>query len=144
MTLCKPVTQPLGAEARRPGHWREDLLMGKVCARWTSGCTFYGEKVVGFCRPGDGVGMEAHWWVPRRWGGAWGQTGTHYQPDQGSSWRSALDSSKPPTSENFSVVQWLRLCIPNTELPGQGTRSHVPQLKILHAAIKSEDTACCS
>ena len=45
MILCKPMTQPLGAEAHRPGRWREDLLMGKVCVPWTSGCTFYGEKL---------------------------------------------------------------------------------------------------
>ena len=39
------------------------------------------------------------------------------------------------------VVQWLRLCTPKAEglgsIPGQGTRSHIPQLK-------SEDTMCCS
>ena len=38
------------------------------------------------------------------------------------------------------VVQWLRLCTPNAggpgSVPGQGTRSHMPQLKILHAATK--------
>ena len=38
------------------------------------------------------------------------------------------------------VVQWLRLHAPNTRgpgsIPGQGTRSHMLQLKILHAAKK--------
>ena len=38
------------------------------------------------------------------------------------------------------VLQWLRLQAPNTggpgSIPGQGTRSHMPQLKILHAAMK--------
>ena len=45
------------------------------------------------------------------------------------------------------VVQWLRLLVPNAvglgSIPGQGTRSHMPQLrlrmpqlKILHAATK--------
>ncbi|TEA28876.1 hypothetical protein DBR06_SOUSAS4010093, partial [Sousa chinensis] len=45
------------------------------------------------------------------------------------------------------VVQWLRLCTPYVggpgSIPGQGTRSHMPQLrvcmlqlKILHAATK--------
>ncbi|TEA22649.1 hypothetical protein DBR06_SOUSAS14710042, partial [Sousa chinensis] len=45
------------------------------------------------------------------------------------------------------VVQWLRLCAPNAggpgAIPGQGTRSHmlqlrvhVPQLKLPHAATK--------
>ncbi|TEA32094.1 hypothetical protein DBR06_SOUSAS6610005, partial [Sousa chinensis] len=38
------------------------------------------------------------------------------------------------------VVQWLRLHAPNAGGPGsisgQGTRSHVLQLKILHAAMK--------
>ena len=35
------------------------------------------------------------------------------------------------------LVQWLRLCAPNAgdlgSIPGQGTRSHMQQLKILHA-----------
>ena len=46
------------------------------------------------------------------------------------------------------VVQWLRLCAPNAgglvSIPGQGTRSHLqqlrvhmPQLKTLHAATKT-------
>ena len=39
------------------------------------------------------------------------------------------------------VVQWLRLCTPNAggvgAIAGQGTRSHVPQLKALHAAPKT-------
>ena len=29
-------------------------------------------------------------------------------------------------------------------IPGQGTRFYVPQLKSLHAAMKTEDPACCS
>ena len=37
------------------------------------------------------------------------------------------------------VVQWLRLHTPNARalslVPGQGTRSHVPQLKIQHSQI---------
>ena len=39
------------------------------------------------------------------------------------------------------VVQWLRLCAPNAggpgSIPGQGTRSHVLQLKIPHSATKT-------
>ncbi|TEA29464.1 hypothetical protein DBR06_SOUSAS510016, partial [Sousa chinensis] len=42
------------------------------------------------------------------------------------------------------VVQWLRLCAPNAggpgSVPGQGARSHVPQLKILRAAAKRSHT----
>ena len=42
------------------------------------------------------------------------------------------------------VVQWLRLHAPNSgglgSVPDRGTRSHMPQLKILHAANK--DLAC--
>ena len=38
------------------------------------------------------------------------------------------------------VVQWLRLRDPNAEglgsIPGQGTRSHILRLKILHAATR--------
>ena len=38
------------------------------------------------------------------------------------------------------VVQWLSLGVPNTgapdSVPGQGTRSHMPQLKNPHAATK--------
>ena len=40
----------------------------------------------------------------------------------------------------FLVVQWLRLQAPNVGgpglIPGQGTRSHTLQLKILHAVTK--------
>ena len=40
------------------------------------------------------------------------------------------------------VVQWLRLCALNAGglglIPGQGTRSHMLQLKILHAATKTQ------
>ena len=43
------------------------------------------------------------------------------------------------------VVQWLRLHTPNAGglglIPGQGTRSHVQQLKILQAATKILHTA---
>ena len=43
---------------------------------------------------------------------------------------------------DFLVVQWLRLCAPNAGglglTPGQGTRSHMLQLKeIPHAATKN-------
>ena len=38
------------------------------------------------------------------------------------------------------MVQWLRCCAPNAggpgSIPGQGTRSCLPQLKILHTAMK--------
>ena len=37
-------------------------------------------------------------------------------------------------------VQWLRLCTPNAgvlnSIPGQGTRSYMPQLNSLHVAAK--------
>ena len=51
------------------------------------------------------------------------------------------------------VVQWLRLRTPNAgglgSIPGQGTRSHMPQLKSLHATTKdptclNKDPACCN
>ena len=36
--------------------------------------------------------------------------------------------------ETSGVVQWLRLCAPNAgdpgSIPGQGTRSHTPQLRV--------------
>ena len=52
------------------------------------------------------------------------------------------------------VAQWLRLDTPSAgglgSILGQGTKSHmlqlrvrVPQLNILHAAIKIKDIACC-
>ena len=44
------------------------------------------------------------------------------------------------------VVQWLSFCACNAGalvlIPGQGTRSHVLQLKTLHAAMKIKDPAC--
>ena len=40
------------------------------------------------------------------------------------------------------MAQWLRLCAPNAGdlglIPGQGTRSHMLQLKILHATTKTQ------
>ena len=40
------------------------------------------------------------------------------------------------------VFQWLRLHAANAEgpgsIPGQGTRFHIPQLKILHATTKTQ------
>ena len=40
------------------------------------------------------------------------------------------------------MVQWLRLLAPSAggpgSIPGQGTRSHMPQLKIPHAATKTQ------
>ena len=46
------------------------------------------------------------------------------------------------------VVRWLRLCAPSEGdlglIPGQGTGSHMLlQLKILRAAGKPENPACC-
>ena len=41
------------------------------------------------------------------------------------------------------VAQWLRLCVPNAGapglIPGQGTSSHMPQLKVSYAIMKTED-----
>ena len=49
-------------------------------------------------------------------------------------------------SGDFLVLQWLRLHIPDAggldSIPGQGTRSYMPQLKILHAAMKNKDPKC--
>ena len=46
-------------------------------------------------------------------------------------------SSRMASQGTSLVIQWLRLCTPNTgglgSIPGQGTRSHKPQLKSLHA-----------
>ena len=44
------------------------------------------------------------------------------------------------------MVQWLRLHIPNAGspglIPGRGTRSHMPELKILQAATKIKEPLC--
>ena len=48
---------------------------------------------------------------------------------------------KGQKSRTCLVVQWLRLRAPNAGnpglIPGQGTRFHLQQLKILHATIKT-------
>ena len=45
------------------------------------------------------------------------------------------------TTGTSLVVQWLRFCAPNAGvpglIPGQGTRSHILQLKTLCAATKT-------
>ena len=49
-----------------------------------------------------------------------------------------------PVNGTSLVVQWLRLHVPSARgpcsIPDQGTRSHMPQLKIPHAATK--DPTC--
>ena len=50
------------------------------------------------------------------------------------------------TSGTFLVAQGLRLCSPNAggpgSIPGQGTRSHMSQVKSLCAVTKTEDPTC--
>ena len=53
-------------------------------------------------------------------------------------------------SKNFLgtslVVQWLRFHAPSAgspgSIPGQGTGSHMPQLKIPHVPMKIKDATC--
>ena len=46
------------------------------------------------------------------------------------------------------MIQWLRLQAPSAGglglIPGQGTRSRMPQLKILHVTMKTEEPTCCN
>ncbi|TEA30083.1 hypothetical protein DBR06_SOUSAS18210011, partial [Sousa chinensis] len=51
------------------------------------------------------------------------------------------------------VAQWLRLCAPNAGgpglIPGQGTRSHMPQLRVCMPQLRSQRAAtkeptCCN
>ena len=46
------------------------------------------------------------------------------------------------------MVQWLRLHAPNAgdtgSIPGKGTKSHMPQLKISRGARKIKDPVCCN
>ena len=52
------------------------------------------------------------------------------------------EGSERAEQETFLVVQGLTLHAPNAgapgSIPGQGTRSHMLQLKILHAATKTQ------
>ena len=54
----------------------------------------------------------------------------------------SLDIKKQSRMGTPLVAQWLRLLTSNAGglglVPGQGTRSHVPQLKIPHVAIKTQ------
>ena len=56
---------------------------------------------------------------------------------------SSQDEEIKTQREDFLVIQWLRLPAPSAggsgSIPGQETRSHMPQLKILHAAAKIQD-----
>ena len=61
--------------------------------------------------------------------------------------RHVLDLTIRRTTAGTSlVVQRLRFCSPNAGAPGsnlgQGTRSHMSQLKILYAKMKTEDPVC--
>jgi len=74
-------------------------------------------------------------------------------PQMTSTRRTAVESSALGTKHEqlvrvndaglFPVVPGLRLCTPKAggpgSIPGQGTRFHMPQLKILHAAVKIKD-----
>ena len=60
-----------------------------------------------------------------------------------SAWSFKLKHGFKKTHSGTSlVVQWLRLRAPNAgglgSIPGQGTRSHMPQLKILRATTKTQ------
>ena len=52
------------------------------------------------------------------------------------------EGSERAEQETFLVVQGLTLHAPNAgapgSIPGQGTRSHMLQLKMLHAATKTQ------
>ena len=62
--------------------------------------------------------------------------------------KNELKKNKAGGWGDFPVVQWLRLHAPNTGGPssilGQGTRSHMLQLKGLHIPTKIEYPVCCS
>ena len=71
------------------------------------------------------------------------------------SFRKSLNKLKTCIQGASLVVQWLRLHVPNTGglglTPGQGTRSHMPELNISHASTKDpyaatmiEAPPCCS
>ena len=53
----------------------------------------------------------------------------------------ALDQELDVSFGTSLVAQWLKLHSPNAggpdPIPGQGIRSHMPQLKILHVAAKT-------
>ena len=61
---------------------------------------------------------------------------------------SELPLEKELSREDSLVVQWLTLSRFQSGdlslIPGQGTWFYMPQLKRLHAAMKTEDPACCS
>ena len=61
---------------------------------------------------------------------------------------SELPLEKELSRGDSLVVQWLTLSRFQSGdlnlIPGQGTRFYMPQLKCLHAAMKTEDPACCS
>ena len=55
-----------------------------------------------------------------------------------------IGNNKTKTAGTSAVVQWLRLHAPNAGnmIPGQGARSHMPQPRSPHTAMKTEDPAC--
>ena len=90
-------------------------------------------------------------WACLRWGCTQGMGNEGQLSNPACEWTKAIDFlplCPPSLSSNHSqmrpgtslVIQWLRLHAPKAgapgSIPGQGTRSHMPQLKILHAATK--------
>ena len=76
--------------------------------------------------------------------GRGGQVGEEWERTHGDRLILSLDRSREGMAQGIKItgtslaVQWLRLHAPNAgdpgSIPGQGTRSPMPQLKILHAA----------
>ena len=58
--------------------------------------------------------------------------------------RSPLDITQKAEVGTSLVVKWLRLCTPSAgvpgSIPGQGTRSHMSQFKVLHAVTKTQNS----
>ena len=83
------------------------------------------------------------WHCGVHFAGHWGM-----MPDSSSLYTSIWNRFKCSLLGTSLVAQWLRLCAPNSgrpgSTPGQGTRSHMPQLKNQHAAMNMEITCATS
>ena len=86
------------------------------------------------------------------WCYSWSQMGVNYPEGDGMAQRPehsfGTDIKRPVVGGGGSslVVQWLKLHVPNSggpgSTPGQESRSHMPQLKTPHAAMKTDNLVC--
>ena len=127
--MLKMKLQYFGHLMQRDDSFEKTLMLGK-----SEGRRWRGRQRMR-CLDGITYSMDMSWSKLREW---WWTGRPGMRQSMGS------QDSNMPKWFNWKVVQWLRLHALNVgglgSIPGQGTRSHMPQLRVHMPQI----TACCS